>query len=95
MKDTTYPSTGMGNAGSAGTRQASNSAADRNPWFTSFCRWLGVMVDGVQSCSAMAQGGRKFNTFKTLVPLPIFLFFFLLYPFFILLFFFVQTQGRR
>jgi hypothetical protein len=34
------------------------------------------MVDGVQSCSAMAQGGRKFNTFKTLVPLPIFLFFF-------------------
>jgi hypothetical protein len=40
------------------------------------------MVDGVQSCSAMAQGGRKFNTFKTLVSLPIFLFFFFALSFF-------------
>jgi hypothetical protein len=37
-------------------------------------------VEGVQSCSTMAQGGREGNTFKILVFLPIS--FFLAFSFF-------------
>jgi hypothetical protein len=37
----------------------------------SFCRWLGIMVEGIQSYSDMAQGEREGNTFKILVLLPI------------------------
>jgi hypothetical protein len=52
-----------------------SSATAINPCFTSFCRWPGVRVEGVQSCSAKAQGGREGNTFKILVFSPIFLLF--------------------
>jgi hypothetical protein len=39
------------------------------------------MVEGVQSCSAMAQGGREGNTFEILVFLPVSFFpCFLLFP---------------
>jgi hypothetical protein len=37
----------------------------------SFCRWLSKMVEGVQSCSAMAQGGREDSTFEILLFPPI------------------------
>jgi hypothetical protein len=33
----------------------------------SFCRWLGVTEEGVQSCSAIAREGREGNTFEILV----------------------------
>jgi hypothetical protein len=66
-----YPSACMGNAVSSDTRQASSSIADINPSFKSFCRWLSVAMEGVQSCSTLTQGGRKGSTFKILVFLPI------------------------
>jgi hypothetical protein len=56
-----------GNAGSTRTRQASSFVAAINPCFMSFCRWLSVMVEGVQSCSAMARERREGNTFEILV----------------------------
>jgi hypothetical protein len=71
-KDTMYPSVGARNTKSCGTQQASSFAAAMNPYFTSFCRWPGVTVEGVQSCSAMTKGGREGNTFMVLV--------FLLFP---------------
>jgi hypothetical protein len=76
-----YHSVGAGNAGSSGTGQASSSTAAINPCFTSFCRWPGVMVEGVQSCSTMVQGGRECNNFEILIFLPISFFpRFLLFP---------------
>jgi hypothetical protein len=57
-----YPSMGMGNAGSFGTQQVASSATIINPCFMSFCRWPGIMVEGVQCCSAMARGGWGSNT---------------------------------
>jgi hypothetical protein len=50
-------------------------------------------MEGVQSCSAMAQGGREGSTFEILVFLPI-SFFFLLSPFFRHSFFFLDT-GKK
>jgi hypothetical protein len=50
-----------------------SSTAIINPCFTIFYRWLGVTVEGVQSCSAMPQEERGSNTTKILV--------FLLFPF--------------
>jgi hypothetical protein len=49
-----YPSTGVGSLGSSGNRQVSSSTADKKPCFMSFSRRFNVMVEGVQSCSAMA-----------------------------------------
>jgi hypothetical protein len=66
-----YPFAGARNVGSTRTQQALSSAAAINPCFTSFCRWLSVTEEGVQSCSAMTQGGRKGNTFEILVLLHI------------------------
>jgi hypothetical protein len=74
-KGTTYPSKGAGNAGSSSTWQASSSVTTINPCFTSFCRWPGVMVEGVQSYSAVALGGREGNTFEILIFFPMFLLF--------------------
>jgi hypothetical protein len=62
---------GVRNAGSFGIWQALSSAAATNSCFMSFCRWPGVMVEGVQFCPAMAPGRREGNTFEVLVFLPI------------------------
>jgi hypothetical protein len=69
-----YPSAGVGNAWSSSTRQPSSSIAAINPCFMSFCRWPGGTMEGVQSFSTMAQGGRQGSTFKILVFSPYFLF---------------------
>jgi hypothetical protein len=88
-----YPSAGAGNTGSSSTWQASSSTTAMNPYFTSFCRWPGIMVEGVQSCSTMAQGGREGNTLEVLV--------FFLFPSFSLsplsapLSFFKRMEGGR
>jgi hypothetical protein len=66
-----YPSVGTGNARSIGTRQALSSTATINPCFMSLCKWLGIIEEGVQSCSTMTHGGRKGNTFEILVLLAI------------------------
>jgi hypothetical protein len=71
MKDTKYPSTCEGNVGSSGTQQVVSSATVVNPYFISFCRWPNIIVEGVQSCSTMAQKGRGSNTSKILVLLLI------------------------
>jgi hypothetical protein len=60
-----------GGIGSSDTWQALSSVGAINPCFTSFYKWAGIMVEGIQSCSAMAQGGREGNTFKILLFLPI------------------------
>jgi hypothetical protein len=69
-----YPSVGTGNTGSSGPRQAASSATVINPFFTSFCRWHDVTVEGAQSYSVIAQGGRGSNTSEILV-FPLFYFF--------------------
>jgi hypothetical protein len=51
-----------------------SSAAVTNPCFSSFYRWPDVTMEGVESYSAMAQGGRGSNTFEIWVFSPIFLF---------------------
>jgi hypothetical protein len=38
-----------------------------NPYFRSFYRWPGIMVERVKSCFAKAQGGSEGNTFKVLL----------------------------
>jgi hypothetical protein len=60
----------------------------------SFCRWLNVIVEGVQSCSAMAQERGRGNTFKILVFPDIFLFSLSLSPFFCPLFSFLFRHGE-
>jgi hypothetical protein len=37
----------------------------------SFCRWLGIMVEGDESFYAMAQRAREGSTFEILVSPPI------------------------
>jgi hypothetical protein len=85
------PHTHLQGWGTQGRWQAWSSATAMNPYFTCFCRWPGIMVEGVQSCSAMAQGGREGNTFKVLEFFSYFLLFcsLLFAPLFLF-----QTQGR-
>jgi hypothetical protein len=95
VKDTTYPSVGAGSAGSFGTRQASSSAADINLCFTSFYRCPNVTIEGVQSCSAMAHGGRKGNTFTISVFLLPISFSLTISLSCLFSSFFIQLQGRK
>jgi hypothetical protein len=82
MKDTTYPSTGARNTGSSDTRQVMSYITVINPYIIRFCRWPGITVEGAQSCSSMARGGRGNNTSKILV-FPLFSFSLSLSPLFI------------
>jgi hypothetical protein len=67
MKDTTYPFAGAGNTRSSSTWQAASSTTIIDPYFTRYCRWPSITVEGVQSCSAMTREGRGNNTFEILV----------------------------
>jgi hypothetical protein len=74
-----YSFVGAGNVGSSSMRQAASSTIIMNPCFVSFYKWLCVIVEGVQSCSSMAQGGRRSNT-PELWYSPLFAFFSLSFP---------------
>jgi hypothetical protein len=92
MKDIMYPSTSARNAESSGTGQASSSAANINPCFTSFYRWPSVTVERVQSYSTMAQEEGKSSSFRTLVFFPISFFLYRSLPFFLLLLSFLSRH---